>query len=99
MRTGVQFAINVAVFKLLGMNAVYPVADASRLSDKYGNILPDVYLMKSGSTVEDLARDIHSQLAKGLLYALDIRDGLRLPTNYQLKDRDVVSIISTKKKK
>ena len=99
MRTGVQFAINVAVFKLLGMNAVYPVADATRLSDKYGNILPDVYLMKSGSTVEDLARDIHSELAKGLLYALDIRDGLRLPTDYQLKDRDVVSIISTKKKK
>ena len=99
MRTGVQFAINVAVFKLLGMNAIYPVADASKLSDKYGNILPDVYLMKSGSTVEDLARDIHSELAKGLLYAQDIRNGLRLPTNYRLKDRDVVSIISTKKKK
>ena len=99
MRTGVQFAINVAVFKLLRMNAVYPVADASRMADKYGNILPDVYLMKSGATVEDLARDIHSELAKGLLYALDIRDGLRLPTNYHLKDRDVVSIISTKKKK
>ena len=49
MRTGVQFAINVAVFKLLRMNTVYPVADASKLSDKYGNILPDVYLMKSGS--------------------------------------------------
>ena len=99
MRTGVQFAINVAVFKLLRMNAVYPVADANRMADKYGNILPDVYLMKSGATVEDLARDIHSELAKGLLYALDIRDGLRLPTNYHLKDRDVVSIISTKKKK
>lgn len=99
MRTGVQFAINVAVFKLLRMNAVYPVADANRMADKYGNILPDVYLMKSGATVEDLARDIHSELAKGLLYALDIRDGLRLPTNYHLKDRDIVSIISTKKKK
>jgi ribosome-binding ATPase len=99
MRTGVQFAINVAVFKLLRMNAVYPVADANRLADKHGNILPDVYLMKSGSTVGDLARDIHSELAKGLLHAIDIRDGLRLPTNYQLKDRDVVSIISTSKKK
>jgi ribosome-binding ATPase len=99
MRTGVQFAINVTVFKLLGMNAVYPVADANRLADKHGNILPDVYLMKSGSTVGDLARDIHSELAKGLLHAIDIRDGLRLPTNYQLKDRDVVSIISTSKKK
>jgi ribosome-binding ATPase YchF (GTP1/OBG family) len=99
MRTGVQFAINVAVFKLLRMNAVYPVADANRLADKHGNILPDVYLMKSGSTVGDLARDIHSELAKGLLHAIDIRDGLRLPTNYQLKDRDVISIISASKKK
>ncbi|HZA07497.1 MAG TPA: YchF-related putative GTPase [Nitrososphaeraceae archaeon] len=99
MRTGVQFAINVAVFKLLRMNAVYPVADANRLADKHGNILPDVYLMKSGSTVGDLARDIHSELAKGLLHAVDIRDGLRLPTNYQLKDRDVISIISASKKK
>lgn len=99
MRTGVQFAINVAVFKLLRMNTVYPVADASKLSDKYGNILPDVYLMKSGSTVGDLASDIHSELAKGLLYAIDIRDGLRLPTNYQLKDRDIISIVSARKKK
>lgn len=99
MRTGVQFAINVALFKLLRMNTIYPVADASKLSDKYGNILPDVYLMKSGSTVGDLARDIHSELAKGLLYAIDIRDGLRLPTNYQLKDRDIISIVSARKKK
>src|SRR5919198_451558 len=99
MRTGVQFAINVAVFKLLRMNTVYPVADASKLTDKHGNILPDVYLMKSGSTIENLAKDIHSELVKGLLYAIDVRDGLRLPINYHLKDRDVVSIISTKKKK
>jgi len=99
MRTGVQFAMNVAVFKLLKMNAVYPVADAKKMSDKHGNVLPDVYLMRSGSTVEDLAREIHSELAKGLLYALDARDGLHLPTNYHLKDRDVLSIVSAKKKK
>jgi len=99
MRTGVQFAINVAVFKLLRMNAVYPVAEASKLSDRSGNILPDVYLMKSGSTVEDLAKEVHSDLAKGLLYAIDIRDGLRLPTTYKIKDRDILSIISTRKKK
>src|ERR687895_2440450 len=99
MRTGIQFAINVAVFKLLRMNAVYPVAEASKLSDKSGNVLPDVYLMKSGSTVEDLAKEIHSELAKGLLYATDIRDGLRLPINYEIKDRDILSIISARKKK
>ncbi len=99
MRTGVQHAINVAVFKLLKMNAVYPIADASKLTDKHGNVLPDVYLLPTGSTIEDLAKQIHSELAKGLLYAIDIRDGLRLPTDYQLKDRDVVSIVSTTKKK
>lgn len=99
MRTGVQHAINVAVFKLLRMNTVYPVADVSKFADKDGNILPDVYLLPAGSTVEDLAKMIHTDLAKGLLYAIDARDGLRLPTDYQLKDRDVISIISAGKKR
>jgi ribosome-binding ATPase len=99
MRTGVQFAINVAVFKLLRMNTVYPVADPTKMSDRSGNILPDVYLMKTGSTVKDLAEDIHTDLAKGLLYAIDVRDGLRLPTSYHLKDRDILSIVSARKKR
>lgn len=99
LRTGVQFAINVAVFKLLSMNTVYPVADIKKLSDKHGNILPDVYLMESGSSIEDLAKTIHTELAKGILYAIDARDGLHLPRNYILKDRDILSIVSAKKKK
>jgi ribosome-binding ATPase len=99
LRTGIQFAINVTVFKLLRMNTVYPVADPKKLSDKNGNILPDVYLLKSGSTVEDLAMEVHSELAKGLLYALDVRDGLRLPSTYQVKDRDILSIVSARKSK
>jgi ribosome-binding ATPase len=99
LQTGVQFSLNVAVFKLLNMNVVYPVADPSRLSDKEGNVLPDAYLMANGSTVEDLAKEIHTDLAKGILHAVDIRSGLRLPVNYLIKDRDVLSIISTMKKK
>ena len=79
LQTGVQFALNVAVFKLLNMNVVYPVADPGKLSDKRGNVLPDAYLMRSGSSVEDLANEIHSDLAKGILYAVDVRNGLRLP--------------------
>lgn len=99
MRTGVQFAINVAVFKLLRMNTVYPVYDPAKMTDKKGNVLPDVYLMPSGASVSDLARAIHTQLAKGLLYAVDVRSGLRLPVDYQLKDRDVLSILSATRKK
>ena len=94
MRTGVQFAINVTVFKLLKMNAIYPVADEEKLSDKKGNILPDLILLKDGATVADLAKEIHTNLTKGLLYAKDIRYNLRLPTNYQLRDRDVISLVS-----
>jgi len=99
LQTGVQFALNVAVFKLLNMNVVYPVSDPGKLSDKRGNVLPDAYLMRSGSSVEDLANEIHTDLAKGILYAVDVRNGLRLPINYLVKDRDVLSIISTMKKK
>ena len=98
LRTGVQFALNVAVFKLLRMNAVYPVFDATKFSDKKGNILPDVLLMPSGSTVTDLAMSVHSDLARGLIYAVDARTGLRLPIDYNLKDRDVLSIVSASKK-
>lgn len=98
MRTGVQFAINIAVFKLLKMNSIYPVADEKKLSDKNGKVLPDLILMKDGATVNDLAREIHSELTKGLLYAKDLRYNLRLPTNYQLRDRDVVSLVSASKK-
>jgi len=99
MRTGVQFAINVTVFKLLKMNSVYPVANPEKLSDKKGRVLPDLILMKDGSTVEDLAKEIHTDLTKGLLYAKDLRYGVRLPTNYQLRDRDVISLVSTLTKK
>jgi ribosome-binding ATPase YchF (GTP1/OBG family) len=98
MRTGVQFAINIAVFKLLKMNSIYPVADEKNLSDRHGKVLPDLILLKDGATVNDLAREIHTDLTKGLLYAKDLRYNLRLPVDYQLRDRDVVSLISASKK-
>jgi len=98
MSTGVQFAINVAVFKLLKMNSIYPVANESKLSDKKGRILPDLILLKDGATINDLAREIHSDLTKGLLYGKDLRYNLRLPVDYQLRDRDVVSLVSAAKK-
>ena len=97
LRTGVQHALNSVVYRLLRMNSVYPIGDPQKLSDKNGRILPDVYLLPSGSTVEDLAAHIHTDLAKGLLYAVDARTGLHLPTDYVLRDRDVLSIVSTAK--
>ncbi|MEM1538615.1 MAG: redox-regulated ATPase YchF [Candidatus Nezhaarchaeales archaeon] len=98
-RTGVQFAINFAIFKLLRMNVVYPVEDEGRLSDGKGNVLPDAYLMPPDSTVFNLAEQIHTELAKSMMYAIDVRSGVRLPKEYVLRDRDVVKIVTTVKKK
>ena len=98
MRTGVQFATNITVFKLLKMNSIYPVANPEKLSDKKGNILPDLVLLRDGATVIDLAKEIHSDLTTGLLYAKDLRYNLRVPTNYQLRDRDVISLVNASKK-
>ena len=80
------------------MNSVYPVANEEKLSDKKGRVLPDLILLKDGATVNDLAKEIHTDLTKGLLYAKDLRYKLRLPTTYQLRDRDVVSLVSASKK-
>ena len=99
MRTGVQFALNSCIFKLLGMNAVYPVEDAKNLADKRGNVLPDVFLVPNGRTAKDLAQEIHSELAARMLYAIDARNGLRLPNDYILRDRDVISIVTAARKR
>lgn len=94
MRTGVQFTLNSAIFKLLNMNAVYPVDDVNKLSDKEGNVLPDVLLIPQNSTVHDLAMVIHTDLAKTMVCAIDARTGLRLPKNYVLRDRDIIKIVA-----
>jgi hypothetical protein len=96
--TGVQSALNMCVFKLLGMNTVYPVEDAQRLADKKGRVLPDVFLTSRVSTVRDLAREVHTELEKTMIYAVDARTGLRLPVDYLVKDRDIISIIAAAKK-
>jgi ribosome-interacting GTPase 1 len=51
--------------------------------------------MNGGSTAVDLARRIHSDLAETFLYAIDARTGMRLSSDYVLKDRDIVKIISS----
>jgi ribosome-binding ATPase YchF (GTP1/OBG family) len=92
--TGVQQAINIACFKLLRMVAVYPVEDEFKLTDKKGNILPDVWLLPEGSTAKNLAETIHSDLARGFLYAVDARTKQRIAATHQLKNGDVIKIVS-----
>jgi ribosome-binding ATPase YchF (GTP1/OBG family) len=97
--TGVQETINTAFFELLQMVAVYPVEDSEHLSDHKGRVLPDVYLVPYGTTVRQLAYVIHTELGESFIYAIDVRGKNRIGEDYLLKNRDVVSIISAKKRR
>ena len=96
--TGVQDAINSAFFKLLNMITVYPVEDVEHLSDHKGRVLPDAYLVPYRTTARQLAYMIHTELGESFIYAIDVREKKRIGEDYILKDRDVISIISAKKR-
>jgi len=92
--TGVQQCIDKAVFSLLEMIIVYPVADAHRYTDKKGNVLPDAYLLKKGSTAIDLAYAVHEDIGKKFIAATDCRTGKNIGASHPLQDGDIVSIKS-----
>jgi len=96
--TGVQEAINAAFFKLLKMIVVYTVEDPEKLSDHKGRILPDARLVPEGTTARELAYLIHTELGESFIYAIDCRSKVRRGEDYILKDRDVISIVSAKKR-
>lgn len=94
--TGVQQCINTAVFDLLDYIVLYPVEDENKFADKNGVLLPDAYLMKRGSTARDLAYRVHSEIGESFLFAIDARTKLRLSEKYELKDGDIIKIVSAK---
>ena len=96
--TGVQEAVNTAFFKLLNMITVYPVEDLEHLADHNGRVLPDAYLVPYGTTARQLAYIIHTELGEGFIYAVEAREKKRVGEDYILKDGDVLSIISAKKR-
>ena len=96
--TGVQEAINTAYFKLLSMITVYPVEDLEHLSDHNGKVLPDVYLVPYGTTAHQFAFIIHTELGESFIYAVDAREKRRIGEDAVLKDRDVISVVSAKKR-
>ena len=95
--TGVQQAINRAVYELLDMIVVYPVEDETHFCNKQGDVLPDAFLMKKGSTPHDLAYQVHTDIGKGFLYAIDARTKMRIKENHVLKNGDIIKIVSAAK--
>ncbi|SMO79901.1 redox-regulated ATPase YchF [Halorubrum cibi] len=93
--TGVQSALNAAVYDLLDRITVYPVQDASKWTDGTGNVLPDAFLLPDGATPPDLAYAVHTDIGEGYLHAVDARSNRRIGEDHVLSEGDVVKIVST----
>ncbi|CEA13764.1 redox-regulated ATPase YchF [Methanobacterium formicicum] len=92
--TGVQEALNQAIFNLLDMIVVYPVEDEHKLSDQNGNVLPDALLIPRGSKPRDMAFLIHTDIGEGFMHAIDARSCRRVSSDHELQDGDIISIIT-----
>lgn len=94
--SGVQNLLNRAVFDYLHMITVYPVHDSNSLTDSDGNVLPDVYLVPEGTTAKEFAGHIHTDLMESFIHGVDARTKMRISDKHELKDRDVIKIVSAK---
>ncbi|WP_338742205.1 redox-regulated ATPase YchF [Haloplanus salilacus] len=93
--TGVQAAIDHAVYDLLDHVTVYPVQNETKWTDGSGTVLPDAVLLPRGSTPPDLAYAIHSDIGDGYLHAVDARSDRRIGEDHELSEGDVIKIVST----
>ncbi|USZ68846.1 redox-regulated ATPase YchF [Halorussus salilacus] len=95
--TGVQTALNEAVYGLLDRITAYPVQNETRWTDAKGNVLPDAFLLPRGSTPKDLAYAVHSDIGDGYLHAVNGKTNREVSESYELEEGDVIKIVSTAK--
>ncbi len=92
--TGIQKALECAVFDVGRNIAVFPVENETKLCDKDGKVLPDVFILPAGSTVLDLAKEIHSEIAERAVCGIDVRTRNRVSINQRLRHRDIIKIVT-----
>ena len=93
--TGVQKVLDSVVLDVLKYIAIFP-GGVNKLEDKDGNVLPDCFLMKDGSTALDFAFRLHTDIGNAFIRAIDVRTKRTVGKEHLLKHRDVVEIIVRK---
>ncbi|MDZ7747397.1 MAG: redox-regulated ATPase YchF [Halobacteriales archaeon] len=93
--TGIQSALDTAVYDYLDQITAYPVQNETRWTDGQGNVLPDAFLLDTGATPKDLAYAVHSDIGDGYLHAVDARADRRIAESHELTEGDVIKIVST----
>ena len=91
--TGVQQAIETALFDVLGCLAVFP-GSANGSSDEKG-VFRDCFVLPEGATTESFAHFLHTDIGEGLLHGIDCRTNRQIGADHRLEHRAVVEIIST----
>lgn len=93
--SGVQKLLNAAVFDFLRYIAIFP-GGVNKLSDSDGNVLPDVFLLPPGSTALDFAFTLHTDMGRGFIKAVDVKQKKPIGKEHQLKHRDVIELFFKK---
>ena len=91
--TGVQNVLDKAIFELLDYIAVFPAG--SKLADSKGNILPDCFLLKNGSTALDFAYSLHTDIGDKFVKAIDVRTKQAVGKDHALNHRDGIEIMTS----
>jgi len=93
--TGIQNILNTAVFNILHYIAIFP-GGANKLTDQYGNVLPDCFLLPPSSTALDFAFRIHTDIGKNFVKAMDVKTKKAVGKDHLLHHRDVIEIMTKK---
>jgi hypothetical protein len=91
--TGVQQALETALFDELGSIAIFPGSANGSESEK--GVFRDCFVLPEESTTEDFAYHLHSDIGDGLLHGIDCRSSRQIGADHDLSHRDVVEIVST----
>ncbi|GKZ14172.1 redox-regulated ATPase YchF [Haladaptatus sp. T7] len=91
--TGVQRALEAALFDELDLIAVFPGSANGSASEK--GVFRDCFLLPGGSTAEDFAYHLHSDIGDGFLHGIDCRSKRQIGSSSELDHRSVVEIVST----
>ncbi|MFT4946438.1 MAG: ribosome-binding ATPase YchF (GTP1/OBG family) [Natronomonas sp.] len=90
--TGVQRALETAVFDVLDLKAVFP---GSASDDWSHGPFRDCFLLPSDATAEEFAYHLHSDIGDGFLHGIDCRNDRQVGAETVLDHRAVVEVVST----
>jgi len=90
--TGVQRTLETALFEELSAIAIFPGA---RKPQEDGTFLQDCFVLPDGSTAEEFAYFLHTDIGDGFLHAHNVRTERQIGADTELDHRDVVEITTT----